>query len=80
LFRSLARLAIKNFIDYVLLVQFSRFISKSFFSDFFILTSRSKHVNHFFEKVFYVFHRVIRYVLATINIIQYQYVIRQLLF
>lgn len=33
-----------------------------------------------FEKVFYVFHRVTCYVLATINIIQYHYNIRQLLF
>lgn len=49
LFRSLTKLASKNYIDYVLLVQFSRFILSPFvFSDFYIITFSFLVVNKFF--------------------------------
>ena len=63
LFHSLTKLANKNYIDYVLLVQFSRFILPPFvFSNFYILSSIIYDVNIFLN-VF--LERVMRIELTT---------------
>ena len=46
-----SRLATKNFIDYVLLVQFSRFIS-SCNDDFYIIQHKNLNVNKFLKSFF----------------------------
>ena len=43
-----SRLVTKNFIDYVLLVQFSRFIMPLLSDNFYIILYRSMNVNKFF--------------------------------